>query len=120
ILHHRDLIQRGEAFIVLRDGQLVVSWTKHSPPPPQDIRQLTSFVAAFALGRALEANKLRSLDQPLHELFPEWKQGRKQTVTLRHVLEHSTGLLADDAPSPQQDILRMALAAELVDAPGSR
>ena len=34
----------------------------------------------------LEDGHIESLDTPLHRWFPEWKQGQKQRITLRHVL----------------------------------
>jgi CubicO group peptidase (beta-lactamase class C family) len=84
---------------------------------------VTKSIASLAVGRMLRDGQLTSVDTALHWFFPEWRQGRKRQVTLRHVLAHTTGL--QDVPNagqeiePSPDVVRLALAAELVSDPGS-
>jgi CubicO group peptidase (beta-lactamase class C family) len=68
--------------------------------------------------------RIESLDTPLYEFFPEWKQGLKQKITLRHVLSHTSGL--QNVPDtrveiyPSPDFVQLALAAELAHPPGTK
>jgi len=58
----------------------------------------------------------------VYEFYPEWKQGRKQLITIRHLLDHTSGL--QNVPNagveiyPARDFIRLALAAELKTDPG--
>jgi CubicO group peptidase (beta-lactamase class C family) len=83
---------------------------------------VTKSVASLAIGRMIQEGQLDSLDLKLSELFPEWRQGSKERITLRHLLTHSTGI--QDVPNagveiePAPDVVQLALAAELTEAPG--
>src|SRR3546814_19063982 len=61
--------------------------------------------------------------QPVADFYPEWKQGQKQQITLRMLLNHSSGLQnarrADVEIYPAPDAIQLALAAELSSKPGT-
>lgn len=72
---------------------------------------------------------LDSLDQPVHTIYPQWKQGRKKDITVRMLLNHTSGLQnnpnasveLEPVPTYQvNNIIELALAAELTDAPGEK
>lgn len=114
----------SDALVVLRDGEVVFESSFGQPIAPIESMSVTKSVVNLALGHLYTEGKITSLDQPVHHYFPEWKQGRKQDITLRHVLSHTSGLQnvrhtgVEIYPSP--DFVRLALAAELSDAPGER
>jgi CubicO group peptidase (beta-lactamase class C family) len=85
-------------------------------------------LTSLAIGRLLATGALDSLDQPVSSLFPEWRQGRKRTITVRQLLNHTSGMQnhpnasVELEPPPNwrvPDVVRLALAAELSDEPGS-
>lgn len=112
-----------DALVVLKDGRTVVDW---SAGEPGTIELMSAFksVVAIAVGRLLHEGAIDSLDQPVHTLYPEWAQGRKRAITIRHLLNHTSGLQnvpnagAEIYPAP--DAIQLALAAELTDDPGGR
>jgi hypothetical protein len=53
---------------------------------------VTKGFVGLAIGWLLEEKKIASLDSPLATWFPEWKEGKKARVTLRHVVTHTSGL----------------------------
>lgn len=114
----------SDALVVLRDGEVVFESSFGQPIAPIESMSVTKSVVNLALGHLYTEGKITSLDQPVHHYFPEWKQGRKQAITLRHLLSHTSGLQnvrhtgVEIYPSP--DFVRLALAAELSDAPGER
>lgn len=67
--------------------------------------------------------KLTSIDEPVHAFFPEWRQGRKRDITVRMLMEHTSGLqnvpmtTLEIYPSP--DFVQLALCAELDAEPGT-
>lgn len=99
-----------------------------STDEPTYIASAGKSLTALAIGRLLEMKLLDSLDQPVYSLYPEWKQGMKQQVTIRMLLNHTSGLQnvpnasVELEPAPDyraEDIIKMALAAELDTTPGA-
>jgi CubicO group peptidase (beta-lactamase class C family) len=89
-----------DALLVLRDGKVVVERTFGRAPGPIHVMSVTKFVAAFAAAMLLEDKKLTSLDAPLSTWFPDWNEGRRANVTLRHLLTHTSGI--EHVPSAQK------------------
>lgn len=113
----------SDALVVLKDGQLLGEWYFGKPVGPIEAMSATKSVVGLAVGALLAEGKIKSLDEPVCTFYPEWKQGRKQTVTLRHLLTHTSGLQnvprTDVEIYPSPDFVQLALAAELSDAPGA-
>lgn len=113
----------SDAVVIMKDGALVGKWHFGKAEGPIDTMSATKSIVSLAVGKLIDSGKLRSLDQPVHEFFPEWHQGRKQRITVRHLLDHTSGLqnerstLLEIYPSP--DFVKLALAAELDADPGT-
>lgn len=81
----------------------------------------TKSIIALAVGKLVTDGQLSSIDTPVYAYYPEWKQGLKKTITIRHLLSHTSAMRYVDADPDgwePQDIIRYALSAELVDTPG--
>jgi len=109
--------------VIVKDGRVVVD-ERSGPDEPLQTASVTKSFTGLAIGLLVDEGKLKSLDQPVSDLFPEWRQGRKRQVTIRHLLNQTSGL--QNAPSTAAeleeapDLVQMALAAELGAAPGER
>jgi CubicO group peptidase (beta-lactamase class C family) len=73
--------------------------------------------------KLVEQRKIASLDEPVATFFPEWKQGKKAKITVRHLLQQTSGLQTE--PNTQvvyasPDFVQLALAAELEGEPGAK
>ena len=81
------------ALVVLVDGKLVVEeYFGGSRDYTAFAMSVTKSVAALAIG-VLHDRDLLQLDAPLSSsLVPEWQGGDKASVTLRHLLTHTSGL----------------------------
>lgn len=114
----------SDSFLVRRGDQLLAEHYSESERAPIETMSVTKSVVALGVGRLLTLGKLESLDLPLHGFFPEWKQGHKQAITLRMLLEQTSGLQnvsnAGVEIYPAPDVIRLALAAELTHPPGER
>ena len=110
----------SDALVVLQHGRVVRAWSATDAPTPIPAMSVTKSVANLAIGRLLTTGRLRSLDTPLMTFFPEWRGGSKAAITLRHVMEHTSGLRPNEAWERSPDRLRLALDAPLEDAPGTR
>jgi CubicO group peptidase (beta-lactamase class C family) len=121
------LVERAEethsdALIVWKDGRTIVDTTFGGPRRPIEAMSVTKSVASLAIAHLSGAGKL-GLDTPVHTLYPEWDQGRKKSITVRHLLNHTSGLQADVHTREiyaSPDFVKLALAAELVSDPGER
>ncbi len=57
-----------------------------------------TFVGAL-IGRAIKLGYIKSIDQPIGDFLPAYKEGDKYHITLRHLLTMSSGLDWDEAYS---------------------
>jgi CubicO group peptidase (beta-lactamase class C family) len=80
-------------------------------------------IAALAVGRLIKEGKIRSVNEPVYSFYPEWKQGVKRKITIKHLLNHTSGIECED---PRDDyfnaknVVRHALNANIISAPGSK
>ncbi|MCP3143131.1 serine hydrolase domain-containing protein [Pyxidicoccus xibeiensis] len=123
----RQFLQRAEeskssAVVIVKNGKLVGEWSFGHAPARIEAMSVTKSVAGLAVLKLLADGKIASLDVHLHTYFPEWNQGRKKDITLRHLLTHTSGLQSD--PTTEEiyrspDFVKLALAAELTEPPGT-
>lgn len=110
----------SDALLVLRDGDVLLELGTQDRPI--ELMSATKSVVALGIGLLLADGHLDSLDAPVSTWYPEWRQGRKADITVRMLLDHTSGLQnnpnagAEIYPAP--DVVQLALAAELDSAPG--
>ncbi len=113
----------SSAVVVLRNGRLVGDWYFGGYTYPIEAMSATKSVVELAIGILIADGRIASLDEPVWRFYPEWRQGRKEQITLRMLLNHTSGLQAGritDEVYRSPDFVQLALAAELTDAPGTR
>ena len=121
------IIKRGaqtnsDAIVIWKDGELVYENYFGRKRGKIESMSATKSVVALAFGLLLADGKLDSLDQPVHTIYPEWKQGLKEKITIHHLLTHRSGLQCDRRTTKiyqAPDFVQFALAADLVEEPGS-
>ncbi len=121
-----DLLKQGaashsDAIVIIKNDEVVGQWYFGKPQAPIEAMSVTKSIAALAIGCLLHDGKIKSLDEPVFDFYPEWKQGRKKLITVRQLLSHTSGLQAN--PSTEEiyaspDFVQLALAAELTSDPG--
>ncbi|MDX2061193.1 MAG: serine hydrolase domain-containing protein [Gemmatimonadales bacterium] len=113
----------SDALYLWRDGAVLIDTTFSADPTPIELMSAFKSVVALGIGRLLEQGKLASLDTPVHTFYPEWNQGRKKAITVRHLLNHTSGLQnvgnAGIEIYPAPNAIQLALAAELTADPGT-
>lgn len=122
-----ELLQRAaathsDAVLVLKDGKPLAEYYSKAGKRKIELMSCTKSIVNFGIGRLIDQGKIKSLDQPVYEFYPEWKQGRKQLITIRHLLDHTSGLqnvpTTDVEINPAPNSIQLALAAELKTDPG--
>ena len=113
----------SDAVMIFKDSQLVGEYFSKERGKIE-LMSCTKSIVSLAIGKLIDAGKIKSLDQPVYEFYPEWKQGRKKLIAIRHLLNHTSGL--QNVPNtgveiyPSSDFVKLALAAEVSDEPGSK
>jgi CubicO group peptidase (beta-lactamase class C family) len=115
---------RSTALVVWQEGSVGLEWWFHGKPRPIETMSATKSVVNLIVGRAVTLGLLEGADTPVYTFYPEWQQGKKREITVRHLLSHTSGLQnlpnAGQEIYPSPDFVQLALAAELEDAPGTR
>ena len=112
----------SDAMIIYKDGKLVYKNYFGNETRQIEAMSATKSAVGLAIGLLIDKGFLKSLDEPVSLFYPEWKQGRKRNITVRHLLEHTSGLQnvanAGIEIEVAPDGVQLALAAELDSEPG--
>lgn len=115
----------SDAVLVLHDGKPIGHYYRDGKAPgPIELMSATKSVVALGIGQLLATGKIKSLDQPVADFYPEWKQGLKANITVRMLLDHTSGMqnvpMAPKEIYPAPDAVQLALAADLTSTPGQK
>lgn len=113
-----------DALIIWQDNRPLLEWYGDGKARKIEAMSATKSVVSLAVGRLLTQKKIRSLDQPVADFYPEWKQGQKAKITIRHLMNHTSGLqnvvqTTGQEIYPSSDFVQLALCAELENPPGT-
>ena len=111
--------QKSRALIVTRHGYIVFEkyWQGSTFDTVVDSRGLGRVLAALTTGAAIGDRKIAWPDEPLGYLMPAWNQESRGAITIRHLLQMSSGLgQATSGCGTLPHPLEMVLAAK----PGTR
>ncbi len=123
-----DLVREAErtksdTLLVIVDGKVIVERYFGKPRSPIETMSATKSVVSMAIGRLIADGKIASLDVPLSTFFPDWRQGRKAKVALKHVLTHTSGLEHGKGAgnlNKQKDRLAFVQKSAIVEEPGEK
>lgn len=123
-IRQRAVQTRTDAIRIWQDGRPLLEFDAEGAPDQFTPQSIVKPIAALAILKLIDDGKLTSLDQPVHTLYPEWRQGRKKQITIRHILTHTSGI--QNVASVQAELVHLpdrvqaALAAELEEDPGKQ
>jgi CubicO group peptidase (beta-lactamase class C family) len=88
-----------------------------------DLASLTKPIATTTMILELATEGALAIDEPLAELFDEWRGEDRETATIRDVLEHSAGLaarLVDQPPAARREFIHDICSMRLEYKPRER
>ncbi|MCP4442711.1 MAG: serine hydrolase [Aureispira sp.] len=110
----------SSAVVIYQDNKLIKEWYTTQKPKPIATMSVTKSIVNLGIGLLLKEGKLNSIDQHVCEFYPEWNQGKKKTITIRQLLNHTSGIqMGDNEVYPSYDAIQLALSAELETDPGT-
>jgi CubicO group peptidase (beta-lactamase class C family) len=114
---------QSDAIVIYKNGEIYGQYYFGKQPKPIGAMSVTKFISNLAIGKLITDGYLKSIDQPVTDFYPEWKQGMKKNITIRMLLNHTSGLqnvpIAADEINNNPDWVKLALAAEIVTKPGT-
>lgn len=114
----------SDAVIIYHNNKLLTEQYFGTGKPETKIETMscTKSIVGLVVACMLSDGLIDSLDIPVCKYYPEWKQGQKQYITIRHILNMTTGIQnypnAGTEVYPSPDFVQLALAAELSEKPG--
>jgi CubicO group peptidase (beta-lactamase class C family) len=114
----------SDAVVVMHEGELVGVWRFGKPKQLIHTMSVTKSIVNLAVGKLVTDGLLSSIDESVCTFYPEWKQGRKKEITVRHLLNHTSGIQQASRTTEEiyaaPDFVQLALCAELAHDPGSQ
>jgi len=111
----------SRALIVARHDHLVFEryWAGTDFDTLSDAQGFTPLLAALATGVALSHRQLGWPDEPIGLLLPEWRDDPRGQITVRQLLQRSSGLAPVADPAAPTDLRSALLARPLGGIPGA-
>lgn len=114
----------SEALIVYQNNKLVAEkyFGIGNPETKIEAMSATKSIVGLTVACLISDGVFENLDIPVHQFFPEWKQGQKRQITIKHLVHMTSGLQnvmnAGTEIYPSPDFVQLALTAELSTPPG--
>lgn len=89
------------AFLVIRNKKILFEkyWDGYSADSKSNSFSVANSIISLLIGIAMDEGYIKSVDQPVGDYLTEFSEGDKAAVTIRHLLEMSSGLSWDEAYS---------------------
>lgn len=85
---------KSVAFLAIQDGQIVHEryWDGYGPQVNSNSFSAGKSIVAALIGRALMLGHINDIDQPVADFLPSFNTIERAPITIRHVLQMSSGL----------------------------
>ncbi len=116
-------LTNSSALIAYVDGKLYAAHYFGNKKQKIETMSSTKSIVSYAIGKLLTDGLIRSVDQYVHEFYPAWNEGLKKEITIRHLLNHTSGLQNNPNTRveiyPSKDFIKLALEADVIEKPGT-
>ncbi len=115
------LASHSDSFSVWVDGKAILDY--HNIDTALPCYSVFKSITSLAAGKLITDGKLPGIDEPVMKYFPEWNQGLKRLITIRHLMNHTSGLDFNESDSVEwttKNQYQFSLCANVVDTPGTQ
>lgn len=83
-----------KAFIVMHKDSVLYEeyWGEHTATTVSNSFSAAKTLVALLIGIAIEEGKIKSMDESVSNYIPEFKEGGREVITIRHLLAMASGL----------------------------
>lgn len=110
--------------LIVKDGKAIGEYHAGEKNEKIQLMSCTKSIVSLAIGKLIEQGKIKSVDQPVYDFYPEYKRDKKAFVTIKHLLSHTSGMQnsanAGVEVEASKDVVKLALDAVIADNPGTR
>ena len=87
------------AYLVIKDDSIQHEeyWGGYSDTSHTSSFSMAKTFISILVGIAIDEGKIKSLDAPVGDFLPEYKEGNKSKITIRHLLTMSSGINFDES-----------------------
>lgn len=119
------------AFLIIKDDSICYEqyWDGYSEESFSNSFSVAKSIISILTGIALDEGKIKSLDQHVSDFLPEFKEGKKALITIRHLLTMSSGLSFMESYSTPvnetteayygNDLRKLIYNLEVIEEPGT-
>jgi CubicO group peptidase (beta-lactamase class C family) len=82
------------ALLVFRDDSLLYEryWDDYSDTTHSNSFSMAKSFTAMCIGKAIDDGYIKSVDQPVGDFIPEFKEGKAASLTIKHLLQMVSGI----------------------------
>lgn len=99
--HYRSDMERMKtiAYLIIKEDSIRHEeyWDGYSDTSHTSSFSMAKTFIGILVGIAIEEGKIKSLDQPVGDFLPEYKEGNKSKITIRHLVTMSSGINFDES-----------------------
>lgn len=122
MLENEAKFSNTDELIILRNGETIFQYSSNRFKDPICAMSASKSVVALAVGFAIDEGALKGVDEQVSNFFSEWKDDKRNKITVRHLLNHTSGIRAKKTTEDvylQENFVEHALKADLVSEPGA-
>lgn len=116
-------LTNSSALVVYLDGELYHESYLAKKKHKIEAMSSTKSIVSYAIGKLITDGLIQSVDQYVYEFYPQWSEGIYREITIRHLLNHTSGLQNYPNTSveiyPSKDFIKLGLDAEIIEKPGT-
>ncbi|MCC9136331.1 serine hydrolase domain-containing protein [Pontibacter silvestris] len=96
---HKEL--ESVAFLVVKNDSVLYEqyWDGYSDESLSNSFSMAKSIVSILVGAAIREGKIKSVEQPVGDFLPAFKEGNKASIKLKHLLWMSSGLSWDESYS---------------------
>jgi len=82
------------SFLVIKDKEIIFEryWEEFSPETLSSSFSMSKSIVSLLIGIAIDQGRIQSVDQPVGDFIPVFTEGDLAGISIRHLLEMSSGL----------------------------
>jgi CubicO group peptidase (beta-lactamase class C family) len=86
------------AFLIVQNDSIIHEqyWDGYGPDSYSNSFSMAKTFVSILIGAAIDEGKISNIDQPVGDFLPEFKEGEKAKITIRHLLTMSSGIGFDE------------------------
>ena len=87
------------AYLIIKDDSIRHEeyWNGYSDSSHTSSFSMAKTFVSILVGVAIEEGKIKSLDEPVGDFLPEYSEGSKNKITIRHLVTMSSGINFDES-----------------------